>query len=99
MWFNPESIREAMLRSAGTVQRPVDANAIADAKKKAELEKEVWKTGKAICLHCGEEILHTPTNANYAWESESMLGWCEKNRTNKHTPKIEIKEEDHPESL
>lgn len=71
------------------------------AKKRAELEREIIRQGKAVCNYCGEEIYNNPTmiSAGYTWESESMLGWCDKSRNNKHAPKIELKEEDDAESL
>lgn len=84
-----------MLRSA--VREPVDATVAEAAKQKAELEREILKEGKATCSQCREEIWNNPAmaNAGYTWESESMLGWCEKSRDHKHHPKIELKKEEN----
>jgi hypothetical protein len=94
MWFNQEDVRAAFERFATGVAETVDARANEELAAKREAERKILDDGKGICLHCGEVIHHNPTMANggWTWESEDMLGWCDKNTKggHKHTPKIEI---------
>lgn len=61
-----------------------------EAAKKKEIEDLINKEGKGICEYCGEEIFRNDSvsGGGWVWESESMVGFCDKTKTSKHKPLV-----------
>lgn len=61
-----------------------------DAAQKKEAEDRINKAGRGICEYCGEEIFRNDnaSGGGWSWESESMIGFCDKTKTAKHKPLV-----------
>lgn len=84
MWFNPDTIARA-IQNAQTTN--VDTE---EMKARREAEKKIEESGRATCANCGDEIwknMNVP-GGGWVWESEAMVGYCEKGSQGKHKPLI-----------
>lgn len=53
-----------------------------------EMQQKVMASGKGICLFCDSEIYRNDSvpGSGWIWESESLVGFCEKGTGKKHAP-------------
>lgn len=87
-WINPE----------GAVQA-AQVNKLSDAEMKAQraAQQKIEQEGKATCKYCEEDIYknESQTAGGWTWESEYMLGFCEKSPLkNTHAPMVKWNIED-----
>lgn len=90
MWFNMESVKIAMAKQSA--RGTVDADAVRRAERKREIERKILEDGIATCIYCEEEIHHNPdmSNGGWTWESEDLLGWCDKSSQHRHAPRVVV---------
>lgn len=61
-----------------------------DAAKQKEAEDLINKKGRGICEFCEEEIFKNDSvsGSGWIWESESLVGFCDKTKLGKHKPLV-----------
>ncbi len=89
MWFQPGIIEKIQQSQASKTDTP-------EAKAKREAEKKIEESGRAICMFCEDEIWKNESvpGGGWVWESEALVGYCEKTAQRKHKPLVRYSLED-----
>lgn len=61
-----------------------------EVKLRREAEQKIEKSGRGTCTFCKEGIVRNDhvSGGGWTWESESMVGFCDKGREKKHKPMV-----------
>lgn len=57
---------------------------------KAEAMRKIEDDGVGTCLFCEEDIVKNENmpGGGWTWESEFLVGWCDKAKDHKHKPRV-----------
>lgn len=82
LWFTPDTI-ERIQTSSLQQHSP-------QAQQERLIEKEIEESGRGVCKFCKEEIVKNESmpGGGWIWESEFMLGFCDKDSGRKHKPLV-----------
>lgn len=89
VWFSADIVER--IRNAQTVK--IDTE---EMEARREAERKIEESGRATCEYCEEEIAKNDgmPGGGWVWESERLVGYCEKGGGHKHKPLVTWKPEE-----